>query len=54
MNEYHYSDCDIGMTESFRVEITDAMMTSFHNLSEDENPMHMNQVYAQKYGFKDR
>lgn len=54
MKEYVFEDCEIGLSESFTVEITESMMTNFCDLSGDENPMHMNAEYAQNHGYKSR
>ena len=54
MKEYVFSDCEIGLSESFAVEITETMMTNFCTISGDENPMHMSSIYAQNHGYEDR
>ena len=54
MKEYVFSDCEIGLSESFSVEITESMMTNFSAVSGDKNPMHMSSDYAKKHGYEDR
>ena len=50
MNEYHYSDIQIGQTESFTKEITVEMENAFRALSGDVNPLHWDDVFAQEVG----
>ena len=54
MNEFHISDLQVGMTESFTKIITQEMMDSFCELSGDTNPLHRDEEYAKSRGFQDR
>lgn len=54
MKEYMFSDCEIGLVESFTVEVTETMMKGFCSISGDENPMHMDSEYAKEHGYEDR
>ena len=46
MNHYSYQEIDIGHTESFTTEITEEMMDSFHRITKDCNPLHLDSNYA--------
>lgn len=50
MNEYKFSDLNIGHKESFSVTITDDMRDSFRELTGDINPLHNDQGYAETKG----
>lgn len=54
MNEYTFDTLDIGLTESFKVNITANMLDSFKELSGDTNPMHMEDSYAHAHGYESR
>lgn len=54
MKEYLFSDLSIGTKETFTVEVTESMMTLFHEMSGDENPMHMESDYAKEHGYDDK
>ena len=54
MNEFHISDLQVGMTESFTKIITQEMMDSFCNISGDINPLHKDEKYAKSRRFQDR
>ena len=54
MNEYRITDLQVGMTESFKKKITYQMVDSFHEMSGDENPLHLDEGFAKAHGFKDR
>lgn len=54
MNEYKFSDLQIGEEASFDVQITDEMMHQFLSVSGDSNPLHQDPAYAHERGFKDR
>ena len=54
MNNYNFYDCNIGITETFAIEVTEQMMKLFQDVSGDENPMHMEDEYAKKHGFEGR
>ena len=50
MNHYTISELTIGMTESFTVEVTEEMQDKFTEISEDINPMHIDEDYAKRHG----
>jgi 3-hydroxybutyryl-CoA dehydratase len=54
MNEYHFSDITLGMTEEFSSTITNEMMDHFLSISDDTNPLHIDVGYAQLKGFPSR
>ena len=54
MNEYRFEDCIVGMTESFMVSVDEEALFSFSDITGDVNPLHCDDVYAQKNGFKRR
>lgn len=51
MNEYTLDDIKIGMTEEFKVQITEKMQNDFRNNTGDINPMHTDEDFAQEKGF---
>ena len=51
MNEFSYSELEIGHTETFSVEITEEKMDLFMKLSRDVNPMHQDEAFAKENGF---
>ena len=54
MNEYKFEDLRIGQEESFCFEITAEKMDAFGKLVGDYNPLHSDDFFARKHGFKDR
>ena len=46
MNSYTLADITPGMTESFTVTVTEAMMDAFYAVSGDNSPIHMDAEYA--------
>lgn len=46
MNEYFFSDIEVGMQETFQREITIEMENLFRYITGDENPLHKDDVYA--------
>lgn len=46
MNEYTYSEINLGMEASFERKITDEMMNAFRSISGDVNPLHSDDEYA--------
>ena len=54
MNEYKFSEIYLGLSSSFEVIITQTMIDSFLNISSDVNPLHTDDVYGKKQGFKGR
>ena len=54
MNNYKFSDMYIGLEQSFNKKITSDMMNKFLEISDDNNPLHIDIEYARKRGFPDR
>ena len=54
MNEYTYTELEIGHTESFSRIITPEMMEQFAAMSGDCNPLHCDAAYAKAKGFPGR
>ena len=52
MEHYSFEDIDIGIVESFEVDITEDKMKVFSQLSGDFNPMHVDYKYAIEHGYK--
>lgn len=50
MNEYTFSEMDVGMTASFQREITPEMESAFRAISGDINPLHWDDVFAREIG----
>lgn len=51
MNDFSYSELEIGHTETFSVEITEERMDLFLKLSGDVNPLHQEESFAKENGF---
>ena len=54
MNSYTLADITPGMTESFTVTVTEAMMDAFYAVSGDNSPIHMDADYAAGRGYPGR
>lgn len=54
ISEYAFEDIQIGQTEQFSIEITESLLNDFAKISGDNNPLHMNQKYAETTRFKNR
>ncbi len=50
MNHYSFNDLKIGLTESFRITITQDMMEKFLSITGDCNPMHLDANFARNRG----
>ena len=50
MNEYTFSEIEIGMKAGFKKQITKEMEDSFRTLSGDENPLHKVDAFAMEVG----
>lgn len=54
MNEYKFSDIQLGLEESFSVTIDSSKLDKFLDISGDINPLHIKSNYAIEKGFNDR
>lgn len=54
MNEYQLEDIKIGMTEKFKVQITEKMQNDFRENTGDINPMHCDENFAKQKGFDNK
>ena len=54
MNEYKFSEIEIGFEESFVIAVDKSKMEKFLDISKDTNPLHNDTNYAKKMGFQDR
>ncbi|HEX9607691.1 MAG TPA: MaoC/PaaZ C-terminal domain-containing protein [Gemmatimonadaceae bacterium] len=54
MNEYAVADVSVGMAQEFSVTVTTGMTTRFVEISNDVNPLHVDEHYADDKGFRDR
>ncbi len=54
MNEYLYSDIEVGMKASFEAVITENMMGLFKELSGDTNPLHLDSKFAKDVGYDNK
>ena len=52
MNKYTIRDLHVGKKEEFTICITEEMQRTFTELTGDLNPMHLDDVYAEKNGFE--
>lgn len=50
MNRYNLSDLKPGLTESFKVTVTQELQDGFRNMTGDVNPMHTDPEYVKKFG----
>lgn len=51
MNQYRFEEIEIGMEESFKVTITQDMLTQFRDITGDVNPLHTDEQFAKKKGY---
>jgi 3-hydroxybutyryl-CoA dehydratase len=54
MNEYKFLDIVVGLEESFEVKIDASKMDKFLDISNDINPLHIDNNYAKEKGFSNR
>lgn len=54
MNGYRFEDLAVGMEESFCRQITEEMMREFLAVTEDTNPLHLDDAYARAEGYEGR
>lgn len=54
MNSYKFSDLYVGLSDSFEVTVTEAMMDKFIDITGDVSPIHVSSDYAKEHGFKTR
>ena len=51
MNSYQFTDIYLGLSVSFEVVITQAMLDNFIVLSGDNSPLHTDKAFAREKGF---
>ena len=54
MRQYSYDEIAVGQLESFDVEVTSEKQDMFLCISGDNNPIHIDETYAQGKGFDGR
>lgn len=54
MNEYLFSQLKVGIKHSFEAEVDEVKMQKFLEISDDNNPMHIDHIFAKSNGMKDR
>ena len=54
MNNYKFDELTVGMTESFKVTITEAMLEAFKGITGDVNPLHNDEEFAKAKGHPGR
>ncbi len=54
MKHYSFEELKVGVSESFKVTVTEEMIDAFRKMSGDENPLHCDEEYAEKCGFAGR
>lgn len=54
MNNYKFDELTVGMTESFKVSITEAMLDAFKGITGDVNPLHNDEEFAKSKGHPGR
>jgi len=54
LHGYYLEDLKIGMSSSYAKTITEADVILFAGISGDDNPVHINQEYAEQTMFKER
>jgi|TARA_B110000091_G_C13549483_1_gene363810 3-hydroxybutyryl-CoA dehydratase len=54
MNEYKFSEIQIGLEESFHIKVDVSKMDKFLEISDDINPLHIDSKYAKEKGFTSR
>lgn len=54
MNHYRFEDLKTGQTEQFVVTVDQKMQELFCQLTQDTNPLHTDEAYAESQGFEGR
>ena len=54
MNKYRIDDVFVGLEESFSCTITEEMMNSFRETTQDLNPLHNSTLFANDHGYSDK
>lgn len=54
MNNYKFEELNVGMTESFKVLITEEMLEAFKGITGDVNPLHNDEEFAKAKGHPGR
>ncbi len=54
MKHYKYEDISVGLEESFSAQITETMMSTFREITGDQNSLHSSSEFAVKKGYLDK
>lgn len=54
MNRYTFDEIRVGQKESFEAKITEEMLETFGIITGDINPLHTDEGYARKHGYRSR
>lgn len=54
MNRYTYDEIEVGMRETFTVEVKEEDQTAFRRITGDENPLHREGAFAREKGYRDK
>ena len=54
LSEYTFDEIEIGLTKQFQITITESMVDDFAKISGDNNPLHMDEKFAQSRDFINR
>jgi len=52
MESFTYSDLKVGMTASFKKEITHKDILDFSGITGDKNPLHLDEAYSKETSYK--
>ena len=52
MNSYSYDEIEVGQKEGFSVTVTEEALTGFRAITGDVNPLHNDEDFAVKKGYK--
>ena len=52
MNSYSYDEIEVGQKEGFSVTVTEEVLTGFKAITGDVNPLHNDEDFAVKKGYK--
>ena len=54
MNHYTYEEIEIGMKETFSVEVKMEDQEAFCRITGDENPLHRDDAFAREKGYREK